>query len=127
MARILLIEDDTPLLHLYQDALSQAHEVMGVETWEDALPILQGHTVDVVVLDLNLPDASGAQVMKYLASQPHLSHIRVVAMTGFDHYHKEEFGRLGVQVVSKPVTSSMILRAVQTSLDNAAHSSGKGS
>lgn len=112
MARILLVEDDTPLLRLYEGALAEQHEVVSVESTRDAIRALDQRDFDVMVLDLNLPDAPGTVILQHLSTHAELSDIQVVVMTGFNYYKNQQLQDAVKHVLSKPVTSSMLLRTV---------------
>lgn len=61
--RVLLIEDSQAQADLIEDMLSlitqPSYSVGHVVRLQDALPYLRGPDVDVVLLDLNLPDSKG--------------------------------------------------------------------
>lgn len=118
MALVLLVEDDTPLLRLYQGALESEHTVIAVETCRHAIDAINTHRPDVVVLDLNLPDAPGTQILDHLAAHSVLSNTIAVVMTAFPQYKSDDFA-FPAQMLSKPVTTSMIMRAVANALAEA--------
>ena len=64
MARLLLVEDDAAIAEPLSRALRAEHEVTVVATGRDALELLDVHEVDVVVLDLGLPDVDGIEVCR---------------------------------------------------------------
>lgn len=79
--RLLLVEDNTMDALLMQEAFSEsAHELIHVTTGEDALTYLQQHTVDAVLLDLNLPGLSGADVLRELRDIPATRSVLVIAL-----------------------------------------------
>jgi DNA-binding response OmpR family regulator len=64
-ARILLIEDDEVLCNLVKRNLEmRQHEVsIGVDA-KSALALLRTHTFDLVLLDINLPDQTGWEILR---------------------------------------------------------------
>ena len=112
MAKILLVEDDTPLLRLYEGALLEQHEVVAVESTKTAIRALEDYHPDVMVLDLNLPDAPGTVILQHLDANPQFADVQVVVMTGFAYYKNQNLPDAVKHVLSKPVTSSMLLRTV---------------
>lgn len=120
MARILLVEDDTPLLRLYQSALAEEHEVFACESTAEAIEIIDEQRPDLVVLDLNLPDAPGTQIIEHLDSRDDMPHARAIVMTGFaNKYRRESFPVLVVEVLAKPVTPSMLRRVSNVAISSA--------
>jgi DNA-binding NtrC family response regulator len=115
MAKILLVEDDIPLMRLYESALGMEHEVVTAETSQQAIQAINEQQPDLMILDLNLPDAPGTTILKHLQSLDS-SQIRVVIMTGFSHYRVESLPDMVVQVIAKPVTTSMLMRIANAAI-----------
>ena len=64
-ARILLVEDDEALRGLLaQNLQARGHEVRSACDGGTALAYLQASPVDLVVLDINLPDQTGWEVLR---------------------------------------------------------------
>ena len=67
MARILIVDDEPQIRRALRAALSaQAHEVVVAESGEGALDRLALEALDLVILDLGLPDMDGAEVCQRL-------------------------------------------------------------
>jgi len=63
--KVLLIEDDELASELIYDFLQDSgFEVIPLFTATDGIAYLRNHTVDIVLLDLNLPDFDGLEVLK---------------------------------------------------------------
>ena len=70
MARLLVVEDDDAISAPLVRALArEGHEVDHVATGEAALDRLEDGGIDLVVLDLGLPDADGVDVCRRLRAQ----------------------------------------------------------
>src|SRR5215813_7172166 len=64
-ARILLIEDDEVLRELMERNLSVRHHTVSIAVdAESALRHLRSGTFDLIILDINLPDLSGWDVLR---------------------------------------------------------------
>lgn len=113
MTKILLVEDDLPLLRLYQGALQSDFEVLVASTAAEALRLIENEQPAVVVLDLNLPDAPGATIIRYIENHPSLGHTRVIVMTGFHAQRQEGNSPVVIETIAKPVTASILLRVVK--------------
>jgi DNA-binding response OmpR family regulator len=81
MHDILLVEDDDRLRSILTRALEQrGHAVRGARLGAEARALLTAKTDDVVLLDINLPDETGWDVLRWLRRQP-CRQPRVVVMT----------------------------------------------
>jgi CheY-like chemotaxis protein len=67
-AHVLVVEDDARLRGLVREALeATGHRVTAVGTGSDALLRALEGGIDLVLLDLNLPDVDGIEVARRLA------------------------------------------------------------
>lgn len=65
MAKLLVIDDDPTVLHLFRRRFEYADfEVETADSAARALAVLATHPIDVVVLDVLLPDMSGLEVFR---------------------------------------------------------------
>src|SRR5690625_3470365 len=92
--RVLLIEDDDtlgPALHEF--IAGQGYAVDWVQDGGSVLPAVQSQSYDLLILDLNLPDVSGLDVVRHLHQQGR--HIPVLILTardaGADDYMTKPF------------------------------------
>lgn len=84
--RILLVEDDAGSRKLMSIVLGRTgYEVIGVPDGETALDPTNGAaSVDLIIMDLELPSLSGAAVIEKLKSDPVTKHIPVIVTTSTD-------------------------------------------
>jgi DNA-binding response OmpR family regulator len=84
--RLLIVEDNAGDARLLQEMFcepdSPAMEVRLVGTMRDAEALLAGGAVDVILLDLNLPDAQGLEAVQ--RTQTVARHVPLVVLTGLD-------------------------------------------
>jgi len=112
--KVLIVEDDPLVRQMYRTALTFAgFDVMEAQDGLAALHILDQHTADIVLLDLNLPKLDGLTVQQEIAAHAHTSNIPVVIVTGtnapLDHVNVP-------CVLRKPVTSEALVAAVRRCL-----------
>lgn len=82
----LIIEDHTDAAAIFQQALRAADfEAEIVRSGDVALDRLAAVTPDMVLLDLNLPRVSGAEILHYIRSDERLSGTCVVVATAHPH------------------------------------------
>jgi diguanylate cyclase (GGDEF)-like protein/PAS domain S-box-containing protein len=108
--KILLVEDnpgDAGLLrHMCKDQDEQVVELTHVECMSDAEKWLARHAVDIILLDLGLPDAQGLGALRRArAAAPH---IPVVVLTGLDDES------LAAQVLQEGAQDHLVKGQLQT-------------
>jgi len=81
-ARILLVDDDRSIIETLQECFADFDYVLEVaRTGEEALSAVNLRNFDLVMLDVNLPDFSGMDVLKQIKKQ--MGSLPVLMMTGY--------------------------------------------
>jgi len=85
----------------------------------DCLRLLQHEKVDVILLDLMMPDMDGFQVVKALRNQPATAEIPVILVTARDDIDARDEGmRLGISdFLAKPVLRKHLAIRIHAQLD----------
>jgi len=79
---VLVVEDDRDVAQLIQLQLEQeGFRVLSTELGEEALRLANTHKVDLVTLDIMLPDIMGTEVLTRLKADPETAHIPVVVVS----------------------------------------------
>ncbi len=82
MALILYVEDDSANRTLVQRILAaEGHEIAEAGNAEEALAVLERHTPDLILMDINMPEIDGFTLTKRIKANPAWQHIPVVALT----------------------------------------------
>ena len=82
MARILVVEDEADLRQVLEYNLRDAgHDVVAFAEGRKALGYALEQSVDLVLLDLMLPDISGLEVCRSLKANPKTREVPVVMVT----------------------------------------------
>ncbi len=82
MARILVVEDNPMNMELTVDLLeSWEYEVIQAEDGPEALEKIKENSIDLVLLDMQLPKMDGLEVLQKLKDDPGTVNIPVVALT----------------------------------------------
>ena len=82
--RILIVDDDAILLRSMKTWLSKTYDVYMANSGLNAISLLAHTTVDLILLDYEMPIASGLQVFQMLRSEPFTAHIPVIFLTSKD-------------------------------------------
>ncbi len=118
--RILLAEDNEALSQMLQTFLvAQGLEVLSAKSGVEALRLIASGNVDLLLLDLKLPELSGVEVLQKLRRSPQWAKLPVIIMTGIYKGDKYAQGarKLGVtHYLEKPFSRQAFLHAVQSTL-----------
>lgn len=111
---ILLVEDDLSLREsLAQFLTDHGYQIITASTARQGWELIQGAHPWLCLLDLNLPDGSGLDVLKRMVQENAIS--RVVVMTAFDLKHLRPAGAGAILAgwLTKPVNPLELLKIVE--------------
>ncbi|MCK5126168.1 MAG: response regulator [candidate division Zixibacteria bacterium] len=83
--KILVVDDEWNILETIRRIIHISKlpvEVYKADNGDDAWDIIEHHRLDMVLLDVNLPHTSGAEILKRMKSHPSFREIHVVMMSG---------------------------------------------
>jgi CheY-like chemotaxis protein/tetratricopeptide (TPR) repeat protein len=119
-ARILLAEDNQNLAQLLAVFLGNAgHDTTLAATGREAVKLLANGSFDLLILDLNLPEISGVELLQKLRKSTRMAAMPVIIITGV--YRGEKYAqaalKLGVRhYLEKPFGKEALAAAVSESL-----------
>jgi two-component system cell cycle response regulator DivK len=115
--RILIVEDNELNMKLLHDVL-EAFGYVPITTARGAaaLALAREHRPDLILMDLQLPDVSGLDVVRQLKQDPDTGAIPIIAVTAFAMVGDERRALTGGcdGYVSKPIVIGDFLRVVET-------------
>jgi len=114
--RVLLIEDEPSTAKAIELILSgEGFNVYTTDLGEEGLDLAKLYDYDIILLDLNLPDMSGIDILEKVKSNPHAKRLPVVILTTTDD--EREIQRcydLGANVyITKPVDYDSFANAIR--------------
>jgi signal transduction histidine kinase/ActR/RegA family two-component response regulator len=115
---ILVVDDEYALRGLAEEILSMyGYKVLQAKDGEDALQILEGNHVDLVLSDVIMPGMNGYQLARAIRQQ--YPHIKIQMVSGFNSVEKdlEVDEALQKAQLSKPFNASKLLDRVRRLLD----------
>jgi two-component system KDP operon response regulator KdpE len=124
--RILVVEDEPPIRRFLQTSLApQGYHVLEAEDGKTALDTIRRNAVDVVVLDLGLPDFHGFEVIQKLRDNGSAVPI-IVLSSRTDEAGKVKALDLGADdYVTKPFGVEELLARIRTALRHRLQQSGE--
>ena len=80
--KTILIVDDTELnIEILMELLDDQYDMLGATSGEDALDMLLDEKVDLILLDIMMPNMDGYEVCKRLKANPETADIPVIFIT----------------------------------------------
>lgn len=110
-ATVLVVDDEPDIRLLARTLLATRYEVVEASGGIAALEVLASRTdIDVVLLDIRMPDIDGFEVLARLAKREMLDHLPVVVFTAFSGQAViDQALQLGARaVLSKPFTAETL-------------------
>lgn len=111
----LIIDDNWYNRDIFRMALEEArYEVIQAEGGYLGLELLENNPVDLLVLDLHMPDIDGYEVLRKMRSQSRFDATRILVVTANAHMATDEVSDLADFIMYKPISiiefSQFVLR-----------------
>jgi DNA-binding NtrC family response regulator len=117
-ARLLLVEDTPSILRLYRQVLGRLDvELSDAETGSTALAVLREHVPDVVLLDLELPDMNGIEILRAIGKRGLPCAVIVVTAHGSVKVAVEAMREGAYDFIVKPFAPDRLLVTVRNALE----------
>lgn len=117
--KVLIVEDNELNMKLFHDLLdSQGYQTLQTREGLQAMTLARQHMPDLILMDIQLPEISGLEVIKWLKDDEELAHIPIIAVTAFAMKGDEERIRQGgcEAYISKPISVLPFLETVRRHL-----------
>jgi CheY-like chemotaxis protein len=115
MASILIVEDHPTMRDAMRLVLEEdGHQVEEATDGEAGIAMIRDYPPDVVLLDLNIPVVSGAEVLETLKADPATSEVLVVIVTATGEEGRRKALSAGADgYITKPFSPLALLRTVE--------------
>lgn len=116
---ILIVDDDRLTLSTAQNLLGDEYKVVAVNSGRQAYKYLERHVPDLILLDINMPEISGYEVMKALQEDERWSKIPVIFLTADRTVETEiECFRVGAyDFISKPFEPQIMMSRIRSTIE----------
>ena len=119
MKKIMIVDDDRVNLIVARRLLSKEYETVTVNSGAKALETLETDPADLILLDVQMPEMDGFEVMERLKRDERFCQIPVIFLTA-DHREETEskcFEMGAVDYISKPFVPVIMQHRVRRSLE----------
>jgi DNA-binding NtrC family response regulator len=120
MRKILVIDDDQAVLNYLNIFLLQTdeYEIATLNNSSQAFAELQNNNYDVLILDMDMPEVTGIEILKYISEKS--IDIITVVLTGVEDIELAVSAmKLGAQdYLTKPVDNDNLLGVISSALNN---------
>ena len=111
--QILIVEDEFVNREILKAYLEPEYEVLCAETGEEAREKIRAgfDTISLILLDLNLPDMHGMDILRWIREDAHFSKIPVIVMTSDKESEVESLTIGAVDFITKPYPMPKVIQA----------------
>jgi DNA-binding NtrC family response regulator len=116
MPTILAVDDDPMVVELIKEALKSTGEVISANTGAQALERVKKNAPDVLVLDIQLPDASGLEMVEQVRALDAKLPIVFVTVSKSSEVAIEAIQKGAFDFLTKPLEMQLVQEVVQRAL-----------
>ena len=111
--QILIVEDEFVNREILKAYLEPEYEVLCAETGEEAREKIRAgfDIISLILLDLNLPDLHGMDILRWIREDTHFSKIPVIVMTSDKESEVESLTIGAVDFITKPYPMPKVIQA----------------
>ena len=116
MATILTVDDTASMRQMISFTLNSAgHDVLQASDGSEALKLVQGKKVDLVICDVNMPNMDGITLVKSLRGQADFKFIPILMLTTESQEAKRAEGKVAGATgwIVKPFNPEQLLTIVK--------------
>ena len=115
---VMIVDDDDDTCAVLSRLLQDELQVLTARSAEECFEVLKRETVDLMLLDLLMPEMDGLAILREIRRNPAIATIPVIVVTAWDDVSAlAEAKRLGAkECLIKPVFRRRLLRSVRTHL-----------
>ncbi|MBP1547274.1 MAG: diguanylate cyclase [Oscillospiraceae bacterium] len=119
MKHILIVDDNKANLTAAKTALSEIYKTTAVVSGAQALKFLEKNIPDIILLDINMPEMDGFEVLERIRAMPEGEHIPVIFLTADNDVETEQrcFDSGAVDFIAKPFVTTVMRSRIGRTLE----------
>lgn len=114
MNTILIVEDEPDILELLEYTLDKEYEVIGCLDTSRVVDILDQETIDLILMDRNLPNVEGSVFIQELRSKGYTQNVIYLSAKDADENILEGFQRGGDDYITKPFNIDILKARIKS-------------
>ncbi len=111
--KILIIDDDLGsrkiIIHLFHQYYNDPFEIIEAENVETGIDAIENQHPEIVLLDINLPDGSGFDLLKQLR----FVDFKLIFITAYEEFALKAYGFSAIGFILKPPDPKKLFRAIE--------------
>ncbi|MCM1325877.1 MAG: response regulator [Bacteroidales bacterium] len=118
--KIVAVDDSGIVLKMLQKVLGEDYDLHAFSTGMRALKFLKEKSPDLIILDIDMPEINGYEMLKLIKEKDHLMNVPVIFLTSNNdknHVVKAVAGGAKDYVI-KPIDADILLEKVRAQLDD---------
>ena len=118
---VLIVEDNELNMKLFNDLLeANGYSTLQTRSGVEAVELTRRHRPNLILMDIQLPEVSGLEVIQWIKHDDDLKHIPIIAITAFAMKGDEEKIRQGgcEAYLSKPISVVKFLETIRNFLSD---------
>ncbi|MEY3288102.1 MAG: hypothetical protein RLZZ419_344 [Pseudomonadota bacterium] len=116
---VLVIDDDTFQHQIINDALrDENYKMISMFNGESALTLLLRTRPDLILMDINMPDYNGMEILQKIKGYKHLDGVPIIMITSNQSKNMiiESIQKGAVNYIVKPFTRTLMVEKVRAAL-----------
>ena len=118
--KILVVEDNTETQLIIKINLRDDYDVEITDNSDDAISLIKENNFDLILLDINLGNGNGRDVLNMMKEEVEYSNLPVIIITAYDIKEEEKdlLMNLSCDFLEKPLDKKVLLNSISTCLNS---------
>ena len=104
--KVLILDDDPHIVNCFSELLSDSHEVFSTSSPFEAVNILKGTVIDLIITDYNMPELCGLELANIAIDNYNTDVIIITGDIDFNTVNEK------ITVLRKPIMFSTLIKHV---------------
>ena len=118
--KILVVEDNTETQLIIKINLRNIYDVELTDNADDAISLIKNNNFDLILLDINLGNGNGRDVLNMMKEEVEYSNLPVIIITAYDIKKEEKdlLMNLSCDFLEKPLDKAVLLNSISSCLNS---------